>query len=685
MIKRFGSAILIGILVVLAFSPVSFAAAHESKFIHVKTVLNKVIALKEDGTLWEWYYPNGNSFDVKSIKFKQISGISSVKAFDATADAVVVLKKDGTVWAWGKNGYGLMGDGTFTNRSKPVKVKNITGIKELDVAGNHAIALKSDGTVWVWGDAGYNTSSLNGYINAPVKVKELSKVKSVTTGESFFAVLKNDGTVWTWGYSLNNYNYLGYSGQNGKPKAVPKLKNITAVSSGDQHTMALDKNGSVYVWGADAYKSKAKGYTSPCKISELKGVKRIFAGTGSFAISKDGTLRAWGSNELGQLGSGNIKTTDVPVKINKMESVNQVSSDYSHTIFLKNDGTLWLSGSKNGDKGYYIKKAEPVKNINNVADIAGSHQSSLALKKDGTVWEWGLKAKAEKGTDRFTALPGMVAGINDAIDVEAGEAFNCILRKDGTVWAWGQNYSGMLGDSTVAGQTKPAKVPELTNIKEIAANADYTLALSNDGKVWGFGRDAIGDIIPTDENISQPKPIEELQNIQKIDAGYTIATAIDNNGVLWAWKYSGQTKASAVIDAPRKIENIGEVQSIANGAVLTKDGSLYILNTSYKTIKIGELKNLKAIYRNSFSSIYALGENNSLWVVNVAEIAFSTSKKYQNSITKADFSLNTKDISKIESRLVLMNNGTVLAFGDNTFGQAGNGDYGFFMIPTKIK
>ncbi|HEX3029884.1 MAG TPA: hypothetical protein VHT34_11405 [Clostridia bacterium] len=172
---------------------------------------------------------------------------------------------------------------------------------------------------------------------------------------------------------------------------------------------------------------------------------------------------------------------------------------------------------------------------------------------------------------------------------------------------------------------------------------------------------------------------------KEIDAGYAIATAIDNDGVLWAWRYSGQTRASATIDAPRKIDDIGEVQSIANGAVLTKDGSLYILNTNYKTVKIGELKNVKAIYRNSFSSIYALDENDGLWVVNVAEIAFSTSKKHQNSITKADFSLNIKGMSKIESRLVLMNNGTVLAFGDNTFGQAGNGDYGFFMIPTKIK
>ena len=40
----------------------------------------------------------------------------------------LALKEDGTVWAWGNNMYGQLGDGSTTNRSIPVQVKNLQNI-----------------------------------------------------------------------------------------------------------------------------------------------------------------------------------------------------------------------------------------------------------------------------------------------------------------------------------------------------------------------------------------------------------------------------------------------------------------------------------------------------------------------------------------------------------------------------
>ena len=36
-------------------------------------------------------------------------------------------KSDGTVWAWGYNGYGELGDGTYTDSSTPVQVYGMSG------------------------------------------------------------------------------------------------------------------------------------------------------------------------------------------------------------------------------------------------------------------------------------------------------------------------------------------------------------------------------------------------------------------------------------------------------------------------------------------------------------------------------------------------------------------------------
>ena len=46
---------------------------------------------------------------------------------------------------------GLLGDGTWTNKSTPVQVSNLDSITAIAAGVNHSLALKADGTVWAWG------------------------------------------------------------------------------------------------------------------------------------------------------------------------------------------------------------------------------------------------------------------------------------------------------------------------------------------------------------------------------------------------------------------------------------------------------------------------------------------------------------------------------------------------------
>jgi alpha-tubulin suppressor-like RCC1 family protein len=320
------------------------AKTSQEKFIEVSSVHDRIIALKSDGTLWEWYYPVKDNFDIKSVSFTQVKGISNIISFTANEDFCLVIKKDGTIWGWGKNRFGQLGDGTFIEKNKPVQVKNISRIKEIAINQNHCIALKDDGTVWVWGDAGYGTGSANGSINIPVKVKELSKVKTVSVGEGHFAVLKLDGSVWTWGY--RSEAMLGYAPISLVPRQVPGLSNIIEMSSNSHHTIALKKNGAVYVWGDDTFISHKLGGNSSANIVKyevngFKNVIKLYAGVdNSFVWENDGTLWAWGTNSHGQLGIGSAEDKGIPVKINSINKVIQISADYVHTVFLKVDGTI---------------------------------------------------------------------------------------------------------------------------------------------------------------------------------------------------------------------------------------------------------------------------------------------------------------------------------------------------------
>src|SRR5206468_3022949 len=102
------------------------------------------------------------------------------------------------------------GDGTFTNRSKPVRIANLPGVIAIAAGGRHGVALAPDGSVWVWGDDTYGQLG-DGTFNSrptPAPVLNLSGVVAVAekTG-GWSMVLKADGTVWTWG--RNNDGQLG--------------------------------------------------------------------------------------------------------------------------------------------------------------------------------------------------------------------------------------------------------------------------------------------------------------------------------------------------------------------------------------------------------------------------------------------------------------------------------------------
>src|SRR5207237_129666 len=145
---------------------------------------------------------------------------------------------DGTVWAWGVNVYGQLGDGTTTNSSTPVQVRNLSGggrSGERGVGGglSHSWALKSDGTVWAWGyngdgELGDGTTTNSSW---PVQVRDLSGgylsgVVAVAGGNLHSLALKSDGTVWAWGYNGDGELGNGTTTNSSTPVQVSILSGV---------------------------------------------------------------------------------------------------------------------------------------------------------------------------------------------------------------------------------------------------------------------------------------------------------------------------------------------------------------------------------------------------------------------------------------------------------------------------
>ncbi|MCX6884377.1 MAG: hypothetical protein NTX27_04975 [Verrucomicrobia bacterium] len=293
------------------------------------------------------------------------------------------------------------------------------------------------------------------------------------------------------------------------------LTNVIAIAAGASHALALRADGTVVGWGDDSY-GQATGRARESSLStngvvsvsgHLLAATAIAAGDRfSIALQRDGSVVAWGINEVGQtsLPSGLSKVVAISAGKNHglaLESTGQViqwgasgfppppslsnvvaiaagGDRFARNLALTRDGKLitWGGESRFGD-------ATPPPWLSNIVSIAVGEHHSLALTQDGRVTGWGLNADGEAtgiptpdhpnvGRGLVTISGQRLSGVmavacaNRYGMAGIGCGYSLALRRDGSVVAWGQ--SGW----------RPAGVPPgLTNVTAIAAGRNFSLAL----------------------------------------------------------------------------------------------------------------------------------------------------------------------------------------------------------------
>jgi alpha-tubulin suppressor-like RCC1 family protein len=322
----------------------------------------------------------------------------------------------------------------------------------------------------------------------------------VSCGDNHSLFICNNGIPMAWG--SNGSGQLGTGSNATSPVQINSLSGITAISGGFNHSLFLKNDGTVWACGANTTGQFGDGTTIsksfPAQSPFLFGIVAIAAGYGhSLFLKNDSTVWASGSNNVGQLGDGTTTNKSVPVKINSLSEIIAIAAGKStpanHSLFLKNDGTVWACGGntygKLGD-GTNVNRNSPVQvsSLSGIIAIAAGINHSLFLKNDGTVWACGDNSYGQSGNGtNHTTTPVQIPTLSGIVAIAAGYLHSLFLKNDGTVWACGLNNCGQLGDGTTINRYTPVQIPSLSGIVAIAAGHHHSLFLKNDGTLWASG------------------------------------------------------------------------------------------------------------------------------------------------------------------------------------------------------
>lgn len=260
-------------------------------------------------------------------------GPNSVISTEGFGDHTCVTDAAGAAWCWGSNTAGQLGDGTYENRSVPVRVATSKSFVAVVTGSEHTCGLTSvgdGGEIWCWG---YNWSgqlgdgTVSNRRSTPVKVQLAggAAFTAITAGANSTCGRTGAETWYCWG--LNNLGQLGDGTLNSS--AIP----VAVAGSFEQIDL-----GEVHACGRTAYNAVDQ--------------------TG-------GEVRCWGDPGVGALGDGRLTATVAqltPVPVRGGSGYVDVQAGYYRTCGVRGDNTVWCWGYNNaGQLGIVSKenRAEP--------------------------------------------------------------------------------------------------------------------------------------------------------------------------------------------------------------------------------------------------------------------------------------------------------------------------------------
>ena len=367
--------------------------------------------------------------------------------------------------------------------------------------------------------------------------------------------------------------------------------------------------------------------------------------------------------------------------------------------------------------------------------VAAGVQFTCVILHDGTVRCWGDNSNLQLGTGNAADtgfVPVEVTGLPlPATTLSLGGDFGCALLSDGSAWCWGNPGVGQLGDglfSTSGGPVgyAPAQVKNLgTPVTAIGAGASHVCVVINKASVWCWGQNDDAELGTGTATTSAPVginlPVQSAVTgttfgavAANQSASYVVTANSLENGLVASWGDNfeaelGIDSTSGLFNSPTTIQ-FADVPNVAltvsasgHGAcVIQSDGTVYCWGDGSFTgpgaapgfdptpTKITGLPATATSISTGGGTACAILHNGALycWGQNQDGEAGqpSSTPSFTTPVQVTGLSgAPTAVASGGDHTCALMSNGSVWCWGDDTFGELGDGQMVQSPAPVEAK
>ena len=298
----------------------------------------------------------------------------------------------------------------------------------------------------------------------------------------------------------------------------------------------------------------------------------------------------------------------------------------------------------------------------------------------------GCQRTPEENWELFNSL--------ETVHIEAGGNNTAFIKSDGSLWMAGDNTYGQLGNGTYESASVPVQVIGLKNVKQVSVGETHCVALTDENRAYAWGDNRYREVTDYD-HLSEPIPAILRDGVKFVEAGSHTTFTILSDNVIYArgkndyGQLGGGTRNMIQTYAKVKLDNIESISSYGNHTFfMGMDDMLYACgsnNHNVLGINAGTTLEPQLVMQKVWK--VETGYNHAICLtIDNAMFAWGTNTWGQcaqnDSVDKVVCpTMLTSGIDDIKNELtsgkehsvLLLENGKIMTWGYNNYGQIGNG------------